>query len=126
MESLHDLLREQVQRLLHNKSTSVCTLSEKQVQCDTFNLGCLMRTFPFLCDPQALDDARKRAVTSTIEQIGHIGTHGHELTFHQWGQSHNTADHAGCSLDKILLPKATKIMQSTLELTLPSLGSSSN
>ena len=85
MESLHNLLRGQVRKLLYIKSMSVCTLSEKQAQCDTFNLGCLMQAFSFLCNPQALDDAENCAAMTTTEQIRHIRTHEHGLPFHQWG-----------------------------------------
>jgi hypothetical protein len=119
MESLHKHIQNQMKKMLYNKSTSFCTLPPKQAQCDSLNLGCLIQAFPLLCDPRAQSYAERCSISGTIDKIRHMVNHGREITFHQWGRSNNTGDHADCSLSKLLLPEAEKIMQSIEGLTLP-------
>ena len=112
IEAMQKLLQNLMFRLLYNQSQAVCTLSEKHTQCDCSNLGCLLQTFPHFCDPRAKEDAISGRIISTLTSIQQVRTYGSELTFHQWGRSHNTGDHADCGFDKILLPKVTAIIQS--------------
>lgn len=117
IEAMQKLFRNLMLILLYNTSQPVCTLPEKHAQCDRSNLGCLLQTFPHLCDSSA-KDAISSTITSTVTKIQHVHNYGSELQFHQWGRSHNTGDHADCSLDKILLPEVTAIIQSVQGLAL--------
>ena len=119
MQSLHELLRDQMWELLYEKSVFSCTLSDKQALCDTLNLGCLLQAFPFLCDPERVDDAKNCTIAATVDQIEHVTTYGSELTFHQWNRRNNTGDHTACDIEKVLLTKAESIVHSVQGLVLP-------
>ena len=120
MRALEEVFQNLMLRMLYNKSKPVCTLPQKQIQCDTLNLGCLLQNFPHFCDSRALDGANDGTIMSIITTVQHIRTYGSELTFPQWGRSHNTADHGDCGLDKVLLPDVMAIVQSVKGLILPS------
>ena len=119
IEALHKLFQNLTLRMLYSKSKPVCTLPQKQAQCDTSNLGCLLQTFPHLCDSRAIEDANSGTIMSIVNAIQHIRAYGSDLTFPQLGRSYNTGDHAECGLDKVLLPEAMAIVQSVQGLFLP-------
>lgn len=119
MDSLNQLLKNLMHRLLYNKAATVCSLPEKSAQCDTFNLGCLMQAFPWLCDSTPLDNSKSSTIIGFIERIRQIGSYGRELTYHEWGRSNNRADHADCGLERLLLPQALEIFESVQGLVLP-------
>lgn len=120
MEALHKLIQKLMLRLLYDKSKPVCTLAQKQAQCDTSNLGCLLQTFPQLCDSSAREDANRGPVMSTVNAVQHIRTYGSDLTFPRSARYYETDDHAGCGLDKVLLPEVRTFLRSVQGLFLPS------
>lgn len=117
MEALQSLLKNLMLKLVYSKSKPFCRFQEKQAQCDTTNLGCLLQTFPYLCDSR-VTNASSGTVTSTANKILQAHTYGSELTFHEWNRSYNRGDHSGCGVGKILTPEVTDIVQSVEGLIL--------
>ena len=117
MEALQSLLKNLMLKLVYSQSKPVCGLQEKQAQCDTTNLGCLLQTFPYLCDSR-VTNASSSTVMSTANKILQAYTYGSELTFHERNRSYNRGDHASCGIGKKLTPEVTAIVESVEGLLL--------
>ena len=115
--TVQKLIRNLMLTLLHNTSQPVCTLPENHSLCDSSNLGCLLQTFPQLCDSNA-DDFISNTVTSTMSKIQHVQNYGSYLKPSPWDSSRRTNNHANCGFDKILLPELTAIIHSVEGLVL--------